>query len=527
MKDLLPDVPYKKLHFTIQDFASLQQDALKTLENEHWIEHVNQRDYNGEWQVIPLRGLICHRDAHPILQAFQISDHDPEHYINYPIIRKLPGVETLLQQLRCGVLSARLMKLEPGAMIRTHRDQDLCFSKGQVRLHLCLFSNNDVSFTVAGEEIHILEGELWYLNADEPHSVTNNSDTPRIHLVIDCLSNEWLQHLIGIPDSVKLDELHIPQRQAWIASIGQTMLDHESASHDQLRRKPLSFMSGLSDLIGMDMQLTVPANDEFTQTGNGRAISPLSAAKCAAEQLRSARFITGIHQAICDRLETQDNINILYAGTGPFATLLLPLLPLLDANRVSVTFLDIHPFSIDILKQILQLTGLEAFANHFVCANACDWQPEESYDLIISETMKAALVDECQVSIFSNLVNTLKNDGCLIPESVTINAFAVYDNHTTTHLGEVSQLRNETARALCGGSEDALDKTFRLDQNQHLDSVMLETHIQVYGDMALGNYECSLNRPETLQYQHDQPVKTIQLKYETGEKPGYQLLKIN
>ena len=37
------------------------------------------------------------------------------------------------------------------------------------------------------------EGETWYFNVNFFHSVTNNSPLDRIHLVIDCVVNDWLR----------------------------------------------------------------------------------------------------------------------------------------------------------------------------------------------------------------------------------------------------------------------------------------------------------------------------------------------
>lgn len=41
-------------------------------------------------------------------------------------------------------------------------------------------------------------GELWYLNVNRYHSVTNGGSTDRIHLVIDCIVNDWLREMAEI-----------------------------------------------------------------------------------------------------------------------------------------------------------------------------------------------------------------------------------------------------------------------------------------------------------------------------------------
>jgi hypothetical protein len=42
----------------------------------------------------------------------------------------------------------------------------------------------------------MLNGELWYLNADAIHSVKHIGKEDRINLVIDCQVNHWLKQKI-------------------------------------------------------------------------------------------------------------------------------------------------------------------------------------------------------------------------------------------------------------------------------------------------------------------------------------------
>jgi quercetin dioxygenase-like cupin family protein len=39
-------------------------------------------------------------------------------------------------------------------------------------------------------------GELWYINADQEHSVQNLGEEDRINLVMDCAANDWLYKAI-------------------------------------------------------------------------------------------------------------------------------------------------------------------------------------------------------------------------------------------------------------------------------------------------------------------------------------------
>mgnify|MGYP003579285435 CR=1 FL=1 len=88
------------------------------------------------------------------------------------------------------------MKLHAGAVIKEHRDTTLCFEEGEARLHIPVVTNPYVSFYLDGEKLQLKEGECWYMNLCLRHRVQNDGRTDRIHLVIDCLVNDWLREVL-------------------------------------------------------------------------------------------------------------------------------------------------------------------------------------------------------------------------------------------------------------------------------------------------------------------------------------------
>jgi len=95
------------------------------------------------------------------------------------------------------------LKLEAGADIKEHRDADLCFEKGEIRLHIPVITSSDVEFWLDKERIIAQEGECWYMNFNLPHSISNKSTKARIHLVIDAVVNDWVKELFGRPELKK------------------------------------------------------------------------------------------------------------------------------------------------------------------------------------------------------------------------------------------------------------------------------------------------------------------------------------
>lgn len=174
--------------------SALQQD-LQRLLSDGWVDHVNHRDYQGGWDVLPLRCEKQHQYAHPILQGFAI--HEGEGWINLPALNFSPALLQCIAYLQCPIRSVRLMRLKAGSHIKPHRDQGLSLEHGEARLHLPLLTGEHVQFLVSGRRVPMQAGELWYINADQVHEVLNTGEHDRINLVIDCEVNAWLENLVA------------------------------------------------------------------------------------------------------------------------------------------------------------------------------------------------------------------------------------------------------------------------------------------------------------------------------------------
>lgn len=178
---------YHKLPLTF-DIKRLQQDLVK-LQDSAWLEHINKGVHDGGWTALPLRAVGGLADNAVVTEA------DPNCYQNTPYLEQAVYLQEVLAQLYCPIVSARLMSLKAGEEIRRHTDMDLCFEDGCVRLHIPIQTHSDVIFYIDDQPIHFSPGECWYMNANYPHQVSNNSRIDRVHLVIDCIVNDWLKRL--------------------------------------------------------------------------------------------------------------------------------------------------------------------------------------------------------------------------------------------------------------------------------------------------------------------------------------------
>lgn len=156
-----------------------------------WYAHVNQRDYQGGWDVLPLRCALEHVNGHGILQSFAIAPG--EQWCNLPYLEQSPALLRFVNNLPYPLMSVRLMRLHAGAEIKPHRDHGLSLELGEARLHLPLQTNDLLEFYVDEKRVPMQAGELWYINADQVHSVVNKSSEARINLVLDCIANDRLK----------------------------------------------------------------------------------------------------------------------------------------------------------------------------------------------------------------------------------------------------------------------------------------------------------------------------------------------
>lgn len=113
-------------------------------------------------------------------QALTIYSHDSAHE---QLLDRAPYIEGVLGQLGLSTRLVRLMVLEPGGVIREHRDAFL--SARIVRLHIPIITHNDVEFYLDGKRCRWAAGELWYGDFSLPHHGVNRSSETRLHLVID------------------------------------------------------------------------------------------------------------------------------------------------------------------------------------------------------------------------------------------------------------------------------------------------------------------------------------------------------
>jgi predicted RNA methylase len=234
---------------------------------------------------------------------------------------------------------------------------------------------------------------------------------------------------------------------------------------------------------------------DSTGLPSGLALSPELAAQCVLDTHRTVAFLRGIAAAIEEAHRRFDGVlEVVYAGTGPFAPLAIPLMPL---PRVHFTLIDIHDAATSNVRQLLDRLGLHASV---VRADATTYEHPSPIHIVITETMQRALQKEPFVAVTRNLRRQLAPRGVLIPERVTVD-FALIDPAAEQARWNGAAIpphheRLATVAEITADRElmEPMEVTIPRDGQWPA----LLTRVDVFGDAKIDDYESGLTMPEVL-----------------------------
>ena len=163
------------------------QAELQIIESGSWISHFNTQAYESNWSCIPLRSI-----GGSMSHIMPIENNE---YQDTEILKNSPYLQEVISQFKCEKTSIRFMSLASGGVIKLHNDPGTSINDGLTRLHIPIQTSPEVLFHIDGEDVHFSAGDTWYLNASFIHGVSNRSSSSRIHLMLDCITNPWLEQV--------------------------------------------------------------------------------------------------------------------------------------------------------------------------------------------------------------------------------------------------------------------------------------------------------------------------------------------
>ncbi|AGC78240.1 hypothetical protein LX97_02965 [Nonlabens dokdonensis] len=296
-----------------------------------------------------------------------------------------------------------------------------------------------------------------------------------------------------------------------ILKVTATYFD-DKIQYDKLFKATQEFKSILEFLSEQDLNIEKGRVD--MESENGKAIGAYWAGLCLDDVIRTRQFIRGIDRAVQEQLKEKKKIHILYAGTGPFATLIMPIIFKYAPEQISYTFLEINPFTFEVLQKVASKIGLDQYHITFVNDNATTYQINTSKqpDVIISETMQNSLIKEQQVPIYMNLMKQVGPETVFIPEKIALHfgfnkkaesieeQFATSNIYPSVNVFEVSKKSfypSNNTECNINNSEVFSEQqcTITKEDWQIYDCLLLLTEIVIYKDILLPYNASGLTTP--------------------------------
>lgn len=296
-----------------------------------------------------------------------------------------------------------------------------------------------------------------------------------------------------------------------------------------------------------DVDLEDPQLRRDAQTPGGKALAPIWAALCIKDFQRTCGLLRGLLAAIQRAGERFPNttIHVLYAGCGPFASLAVPLIPLLEGQPVAFTLLDVSPISLGYVEKTIANLDMAPWILEIVLADATQYQvdPTMPVHVVVTEMMQTGLQHEPQVAAMWNLVPQLLAGGFIIPESITVQAGLLHPGRNMDRMlnpegpdGEVYQLLEpafEWSPATISAKNDGLifpeiEVEIPVDRDPDFKQLALFTRIRIFEEICLEAWDCALTLPLPLmRLEPDESRPKIGLRYRVGTDPGFQWRVIN
>lgn len=316
-------------------------------------------------------------------------------------------------------------------------------------------------------------------------------------------------------------------------------LIHPQINYSAVRNACLALSDFFCNMTGFDPE--DPNNQAHCSTSVGLAVSPYAAMSCITDMMRTRNFMMGIQEAVQSRIKLFPDrpVLVFYAGTGPFASLLIPLTTVFTPDQLQMVLLDINPISTNYVKKIVEELSLQPYVTAIETADATQYKIPEQYqpDILLSETMKAGLLKEPQFTICAHLLSQCTKNPILIPELIQVNLCIIRNKNKElsekkclTSLirlnrelfdqtpASMQALQNIREGMLVEFPEDLLD-------SQH--KIVLDTSIRIFNAHQLKHNESGLTIPAVLDnlLQERYPLGTRRFRYRITSEPYFEITK--
>lgn len=327
---------------------------------------------------------------------------------------------------------------------------------------------------------------------------------------------------------------YAPAIREQLNSISNILLD-DALDYASLSRATEDYFRLLTDVVVPDGNFQQKRDPLELPTG--KSIGPYWAAMCILDLCRTRQFVRGLYRAL---LSAQDRfphtpVHVLYAGTGPFAALALPVITRFTPDQVQFTLMEVHPSSYEWLKHTIDSFQIQPYVRQCLHADAADFHTNDVFHILLTETMQRALDKEPQVDITRHLVKYLHPDGYLLPQSIRIDTGMIHPGNEEKRMQDLFHLPEDYIHPI--------QTIFELNRHTALSPALLEevvisipasswvshpalclfTTVQVFDTVCIHPWQSGVTLPKTIRISETGTTSPsrVWFQYQTGSDPGF------
>lgn len=162
------------------DVEQLKKEISQFAEEE-WMAHATGYSGNMSIPLISLHG------------EFNDAVHGPMKTTS--ALKRCAYIQQIMTTFGEVFSRSRLMRLESGCEVPPHVDINYHWYN-RVRVHIPITTTEDVLFYCGDQHVHMAAGECWIFDSWSEHTVKNNSDKTRVHLVLDTAGSPRFWELV-------------------------------------------------------------------------------------------------------------------------------------------------------------------------------------------------------------------------------------------------------------------------------------------------------------------------------------------
>jgi hypothetical protein len=169
-----------------QLIASMAEEILAT--EISWTENYSKYHSSG-WKTVALYNESGKSEQNDLKDCVAIPTE---------LLLKLPTVSKFLSSCAFDYMWVRLLRMEPGTYLWEHTDYGDLEDRPRLRLHLPITTDKEAYIVQPEANVHLSLGYIWKLDPrNARHAAFNAGVSPRIHMVMDCYVNPYLEDLVA------------------------------------------------------------------------------------------------------------------------------------------------------------------------------------------------------------------------------------------------------------------------------------------------------------------------------------------